>query len=126
VLALIVIVVVVVSLPWLLGGGAEDPPAPDTSSEPQDPVSAIVPEPTDITASVAADGIRFTWTNPDPEDGDYYLYAVVTTAAEPEFHSVPETEITVPADPSGTTCIDVVTVRANGQSSDPPVRGCTS
>ena len=119
------IVVVAVSLPRLLGTGSEDMPAPDTSSEPQDPVSAIVPEPTDITASAGADGIHFSWTNPDPEDGDYYLYTVVTTATEPEFHSAAETGVTVPADASGTTCIDVVTVRANGQSSDPPARGCT-
>ena len=120
------IVIVAVSLPGLLGGIGPQTPTPVTSSEPQDPVSAIVPEPTDITAAVGTDGIRFSWTNPDPQDGDYYLYAVVTTAAEPEFHSVPETAVTVPADSSGTTCIDVVTVRANGQSSDPPVRGCTS
>ena len=126
VLALIVIVTIAVSLPGLLGGGTEELPAPDTSSEPQNPVSAIVPGPTDVTGTVTADGIRFTWTNPDPEDGDYYLYAVVTTATEPEFHSAAQTDVTVPADASGTTCIDVVTVRANGQSSDPPARGCTS
>ena len=120
-----IIVVAAVSLPGLLRG-PEDAPTPETTSDPQDPVSAIVPEPTDMAAAVTADGVRFTWTNPDPQDGDYYLYAVVTTAAEPEFHSASQAEVTVPADPSGTTCIDVVTVRANGQSSDPPTRGCTS
>ena len=50
----------------------------------------------------------------------------MTSAAEPSFDSVQQTEVTVPVDPSGTTCIDVVIVRSNGQSSDPPVRGCTS
>ncbi len=125
VIALIIIVIVAVSLPGLLGRGPEATPTPEISSDPQDPVSAIVPEPTGVTADATAAGIHFTWTNPDPQDGDYYLYAVVTTATDPEFHSVPAAEVTVPADASGTTCIDVITVRANGQSSDPPTRGCT-
>jgi serine/threonine protein kinase len=125
ILALIVVVIVAVSLPGLLGGRPQATPTPETSSDPQDPVSAIVPEPTDVAAVATAAGIRFSWTNPDPKDGDYYLYAVVTNAAEPSFDSVQQTEVTVPADPSGTTCIDVVIVRSNGQSSDPPVRGCT-
>jgi hypothetical protein len=125
ILGLVVVVIIAVSLPGLLGGGPAATPTPETSSDPQDPVSAIVPEPTDVAAVATADGIRFTWTNPDPKDGDYYLYAIVTNTAEPAFDSVRQAEVTVPADPSGTTCIDVVTVRANGQSSDPPVRGCT-
>ena len=37
--------------------------------------------------------------------------------------TVTETEVTVPADPSGTTCVEVLLVRENGQSSD-AVRGC--
>ena len=60
-LALLTAVIVAVSLPGLLGGAPRETPAPDTSSESQDPVSAIVPEPTTPTflillaASDAAD-----------------------------------------------------------------------
>ena len=115
--------IVGVSLPGILAG--PDPvPTPVTSSDPQDPVSAVVPEPEDLAGAATADGVAFTWTNPDPRDGDRYLVGVVTRPdEEPEFEPTAETEVTVPADPSGTTCVEVLLVRENGQSSD-AVRGC--
>lgn len=119
----VVAVIVAVSLPAILGGGAE--PTPLQSSVPQDPISAVVPEPEDLAGAPVADGVRFTWTNPDPQEGDRYLVGVATQSdAEPVFDTVTETEVTVPADPSGTTCIEVLLRRDNGQSSD-PVKVCT-
>ncbi|WP_374314421.1 protein kinase, partial [Microbacterium sp.] len=122
--ALVVVAVIVgVSLPGILGG-ADAVPTPSTSSVPQDPVSAVVPEPEDLAGTAVADGVRFTWTNPDPQEGDRYLVGVVTRPdEEPQFEPMTATEATVPADPSGTTCVEVLIVRENGQSSD-PVRGC--
>lgn len=122
-LVVIAAVVVGVSLPGILSGaGAAPTPAP--TSVPQDPVSAVVPEPEDLAGDAVADGVRFAWTNPDPQEGDRYLVGVVTRAGdEPEFEPITETEVTVPADASGTTCVEVLLVRQNGQSSD-PVRGC--
>ena len=77
-----------------------------------------------VDAYATPDGVAFTWTNPDPRDGDRYLVGVVTRPdEEPEFEPTAETEVTVPADPSGTTCVEVLLVRENGQSSD-AVRGC--
>ncbi|MHC3000573.1 serine/threonine-protein kinase [Microbacterium sp. HJ5] len=121
--ALVTVAVVVgVSLPGMLGGPAT--PTPVTSSDPQDPVSSVVPEPEQLAGTVTADGVAFTWTNPDPRDGDRYLVGVVTRPdEEPQFEPVEATEATVAADPSGTTCVEVLLVRENGQSSD-PVRGC--
>lgn len=122
-LVVIAAVVVGVSLPGLLAGGKAEP-TPVTSSVPQDPVSAVVPEPEDLAGAAVAGGVRFAWTNPDPQEGDRYLVGVVTRSdEEPEFEPVAETEVTVPADASGTTCVEVLLVRQNGQSSD-PVRGC--
>jgi serine/threonine protein kinase len=120
---LIVAVIVGVSLPGILAG--PDPvPTPVTSSDPQDPVSAVVPQPEDLSGAATADGVAFSWTNPDPRDGDRYLVGVVTRPdEEPVFEPVTETEVTVAADPSGTTCVEVLLVRENGQSSD-AVRGC--
>jgi hypothetical protein len=122
--ALVVVAVIVgVSLPGILAG-ADAVPTPSTSSVPQDPVSAVVPEPEDLAGTAVADGVRFTWTNPDPQEGDRYLVGVVTRPdEEPQFEPMTATEATVPADPSGTTCVEVLIVRENGQSSD-PVRGC--
>lgn len=122
-LVVVAAVIVGVSLPSLLGGTSAQPTAA-ASSDPQDPVSAVVPEPEDLAGAVVADGVRFAWTNPDPQEGDRYLVGVVTRSdEEPEFEPITETEVTVPADASGTTCVEVLLVRQNGQSSD-PVRGC--
>ncbi len=122
-LVVIAAVIVGVSLPGILGGTTAVP-TPTSSSVPRDPVSAVVPEPEDLTGAPVADGVRFSWTNPDPQPGDRYLVGVVARSdEEPEFEPITATEITVPADASGTTCVEVLLVRENGQSSD-PVRGC--
>lgn len=122
-LVVIAAVIVGVSLPGILGGTTAVP-TPTSSSVPRDPVSAVVPEPEDLTGAPVADGVRFSWTNPDPQQGDRYLVGVVARSdEEPEFEPITATEITVPADASGTTCVEVLLVRENGQSSD-PVRGC--
>lgn len=122
-LAVVAAVIVGVSLPGLLAG-TDTAPTPPPTAIPQDPVSAIVPEPEDLAGTAVADGVRFAWTNPDPQEGDRYLVGVVTRPdEEPEFEPIDETEVTVPADASGTTCVEVLLVRQNGQSSD-PVRGC--
>nr|WP_205835348.1 serine/threonine-protein kinase [Microbacterium sp. CFH 90308] len=121
----VIAVIVGVSLPGMLAGTPQQTPVTQESSKPQDPISAVVPEPEDIVGAPADGGVRFTWTNPDPQEGDRYLYGVVTLAdPEPDLEPITETEIVVPADPGGQTCIDLVLVRSQGQSSD-TVRGCT-
>lgn len=121
----VIAVIVGVSLPRMLAGTPQQTPVTQESSKPQDPISAVVPEPEDIVGTPAEGGVRFTWTNPDPQEGDRYLYGVVTLAdQEPDLQPITETDIVVPADPGGQTCIDLVLVRSQGQSSD-TVRGCT-
>ncbi|MCP2635318.1 protein kinase [Microbacterium sp. HD4P20] len=121
----VVAVIVGVSLPGMLAGTPERTPVTEESSRPQDPVAAVVPEPENVVGTPAEGGVRFTWTNPDPQEGDRYLYGVVTLAEpEPSLEPITDTEIVVPANPGGQTCIDVVLVRDAGRSSD-AVRGCT-
>ncbi|MGA7147345.1 MAG: serine/threonine protein kinase, partial [Microbacterium sp.] len=123
-LVVIVSVIVGVSLPSILGG-AVPTPTPVTESDPKDPVSAVVPEPEDLTGTPVTAGVLFSWSNADPQEGDHFLVGVVARGGEePDFESVTGLETTVPADPSGTTCVEVMLVRENGQSSD-PVSGCT-
>jgi len=120
----VIAVVLAVSLPALLGGSPDAAPTPPATSAPKDPISAVVAPPAELDGAPGADGVEFTWTNPDPQEGDRYLVGVVTRAdQEPELEAVTEPTVTVPADPSGTTCIEVMVVRANGQSSD-PAKGC--
>lgn len=117
-------VIVAVSIPSLLGGAPTPTTAPSETSEPQNPVSAVVPAPTDIVGAPTAEGVTFTWTNPAPEDGDQYLWGVARLDGDPDFDSTTEPTVTVTADPSGKTCLTVILVRENGRPSD-EATGCT-
>lgn len=123
----IVAVIVGVSLPGILSGTTGQQPAPSTPSKPQDPISAVVAPVEDVVGTAAEGGVKFTWTNPDPQDGDFYIVETVTLAGsvtEPE--PIDVAEIVVPAAEEGRTCIDVTLVRANGTSQQNPdkTRGC--
>ncbi len=112
------------SLPAVLGGGTAPSPTASATDEPIDVLPAAAPRPEELSGTVTPAGVVFTWVNPDPADGDAYLWGVVTAGAgEPALQSVTEPTVTVPADPSGTTCIEVLTRRANGQASQ-PARAC--
>lgn len=125
--ALVIVAVIVgVSLPGILSGTTQEQPAPTASSKPQDPISAVVPQVEDVTGAAAEGGVKFTWTNPDPQEGDSYIVESVSltdTTSEPQ--SVDAAELVVPAAASGQTCIEVSLVRANGQFQQEPTRGCT-
>ncbi|KRA25032.1 serine/threonine protein kinase [Microbacterium sp. Root61] len=121
----IVGVIVGVSLPSILGGGAEPKPtATEEDSEPQDPIGIGVAAPEDLVGTVVPDGVAFTWTNPAPAEGDTYLWSLAQVGVAPDFTSTPETGVTVPADPTGKTCIEVMVRRANGTASEPTTE-CT-
>jgi serine/threonine protein kinase len=122
---IIAAVIVGVSLPGILSGDKGEASPTDGPVAPQDPVSAVVPAPEELAGAAVPEGVRFTWTNPDPQDGDHYIVGAVTRADEqPQLESIEEAEYVVPADPSGTTCVEVTLVRENGRQSE-PVTGCT-
>lgn len=121
--ALVVAVVVVASL--LQPTAPAEPAASETpSSEPQDPLAGFVPRVGDLAGAVAGADVVFTWTNPDPAEGDSYLWYPVTLEGTSTPQRVEGETVTIPADPSGRTCIEVQLVRANGGAGD-AVRGCT-
>ncbi|WP_203581050.1 serine/threonine-protein kinase [Microbacterium hibisci] len=122
----IVAVIIGVSLPGLLSGSTPSPEVEQTPSKPQDPVALVVPPVEDVTGAPAEGGVKFTWTNPDPQDGDFYIVEVVTLSDTTSgSESVETAEVVVPAAPSGQTCIDVTLVRSNGTQQNNPSRGCT-
>ena len=125
--ALVIVAVIVgVSLPGMLTGTAEEPPVPSASSKPQDVLTPTVPEVTDVVGTPVEGGVKFTWTNPDPQDGDqYFVTAVSVSDGDPEPEPVDAPEIVVPAAASGPTCIDVELVRGNGKYQEKATRGCT-
>ncbi|MGZ0066928.1 protein kinase domain-containing protein [Microbacterium arborescens] len=121
--ALIVAVVVVASM--LQPSTPAEPQASESpSSAPQDPLAGFVPRVGDLAGAAAGADVTFTWTNPNPAEGDSYLWYPVTLDGASAPQRVEDETVTVPADPSGRTCIEVQLVRANGGAGD-AVRGCT-
>ncbi|OZB78109.1 MAG: hypothetical protein B7X41_20330, partial [Microbacterium sp. 14-71-5] len=105
--------------------GPKPKPESSATADPQDPLADLAPVPKDVTG--AADGagaVHFTWTNPSAKEGDAYLVTVFTAAGEGTPTNVEAPEITVPAQPGGKTCIQVVLRRANGSASA-GAKGCT-
>jgi len=103
----------------LLGGGdggTDDPQTSPSASAvvPQDPAAGAVPAVADLTGTVEGGNAVFTWTNPDPQDGDGYLWLPYTLAGDGQAARVTEPTVTLPVDPGGTTCIAVRIIRAGG------------
>ncbi|MBO3086843.1 serine/threonine-protein kinase [Cellulomonas dongxiuzhuiae] len=111
-----------------LRGGDAPPPAPtDTFAPPQTgPAAGPVPAPHSLAGTRAGDGsVTFTWQNPDPQDGDRYLWGVLAVTGEPTLALVDEERVTVPADQAtGEVCIQVSIVRADRSSTARPAQGC--
>ena len=123
--AAVIVVGGIAAAATLLGGGSTEPEAsPSASVRPQDPIAGVVPPVTDLAGSVQGGAAVFTWTNPEPEDGDGYLWYPYTLSGDGQAARVAEPTVSVPVDPSGTTCIAVTVLRADG-TTGPEKRECT-
>lgn len=104
--------------------------APDAGETPDSsPVDVIipgagVPQVGGLEAVTGDDGIRFSWQNPDPQDGDAYLWGVVRPGAQTDYAVTEESEILVPVETSGQTCIEVILRRDDGRSAADPATVC--
>lgn len=70
--------------------------------------------------------VTFTWTNPDPQTGDFYVWRVVDVGSEGAAERITEplVEVGLPADKES-VCIEVSLVRSSGKASNTPTRGCS-
>ncbi|WP_367882357.1 hypothetical protein [Rathayibacter oskolensis] len=85
-----------------LPAATEDPRRTPPADAPADPIGQdAVPPVTGLTGAAGADGVTFTWTNPQPEAGDRFLWAVASTGSIPDPRAQEESTVTVPADPPG-------------------------
>jgi len=111
----------------VLGGGAPDPvaPTPSSSASPVDPLESVVPVPVGLTGTIDGETASFRWTNPDPQDGDSFLWRTVTVLETGELERLAEPAVEVPAPGGEQVCIEVTLRRDSGRTSE-PVRGCTS
>ena len=132
-IAAAVVVLGGVGIAWAVASGTVPDPAAQTSApaEDADPIDVLpgsVPVVTDLTGTREGDQVVFTWTNPAPEDGDKYIWGVQRLGGAPSLQTTDQTTVTVPAEASGSTCIEVTLRRADGTASDPdrPAQACTS
>ncbi|RYC11058.1 serine/threonine-protein kinase [Nocardioides zhouii] len=87
------------------------------SSEPADAIGDEIPSPQRVRLAQRGQRVEVTWQNPDPQDGDSFLYRVADPSRERPFAGpVADGPVTVPAQP-GRTCVEVVLRRSNGQAS---------
>lgn len=126
-LGLVLLAGVVIGGFAVVNGQPEDQPtvAPPTQPPPDAlaGVEGVVPAPTEITAGESGNDVVFTWTNPDPQEGDVYRFRTVTVTDEGDWDRTVQTEAPVVANPDGPTCADIQIVRANGTASEPE-RAC--
>jgi len=110
-----------------LSGGAPAPQAqtPTPTASPVDPLESVVPVPAELVGALDGDVATFTWINPDPQDGDSYLWRTVTVLETGELERLAEPTVEVPAPGGEQVCIEVTLRRDSGRTSQ-PVRGCTS
>ncbi|GIG36765.1 serine/threonine-protein kinase [Cellulomonas pakistanensis] len=112
----------------LLTNRPDATPGPDAGTEfpgPASTLSQTVPAPTNLFGSREADGtVVFTWTNPDEQEGDTYLWGLRTATGEPQLQIVEEQTVTVTPEAAGEVCIEVSVVRADRRASTVPAEGC--
>ncbi len=84
-----------------------------------------VPSPVDLRAQGLPDGSTVvTWTNPQPLDGDRYLWGVVRAGAPTELQLVDGPTVTVPGT-GEPVCLEVSVVRADRRASTRPAVVCS-
>lgn len=106
--------------------GADPEPEPTPTASATAPVIRAVPAPAELTGTVTADGAAvFTWQNPDPLDGDRYLWGVVEAGDAEQLEVVEDPTVTVPVEtPGQQVCVEVSIVRVDGRASTEPAVGC--
>lgn len=121
-----VVIVGVVGVTAVIAGGGKQTTSP--AARTPAPVDVVddtqVPQVGDLAGRVEGASVVFTWTNPAPQSGDVYLWKPVVPGATATFMPVDAATVSVPADPTGRTCIEVVLRRANGSSATDGVQGC--
>jgi len=121
--AVVLIVGGIIGLNALVAGVTPEPnpEASDETVAPQNPVSEAVPKVADLQGARAGDQVTFTWTNPNPLEGDTYLWTNLDPASDGAVNRAEDEIATV--DGAGQVCIEVMLRRQDGRASD-TVRAC--
>lgn len=111
----------------LMTSGAPKPvdtmPSNKASQPPAITIGGEVPSVTNLKAVAANGGADWTWTDPDPQPGDTYVWAPVSAVDTGEFKQTKVAKAFVVNNSSEQSCIAVKLVRKSGNSS-PEARQC--
>ncbi|MER1995517.1 MAG: serine/threonine-protein kinase [Arthrobacter sp.] len=104
--------------------------APQTEAPPTQPPSnalggleGSVAPPSGLSGVQEAGEAVFTWENPEPQEGDIFLWRSVTATSKGELVRTSQPEAVLPA-AEAQTCIEVQVARASGRASE-PAAACT-
>jgi hypothetical protein len=125
----VVVVGAIVAAVVLGGRGSDGTPSGEETdfTAPAPTVAAVVPAPTNLFGARQDDGtVVFTWTNPSEQEGDRYLWGVLSATGEPTLTLVDDPTVVVTPDGEGEVCIEVSIVRADRRASATPTEGCAS
>ncbi|WEV72726.1 serine/threonine-protein kinase [Bifidobacterium sp. ESL0790] len=84
--------------------------------------------PANLKGTSNGSSITFTWTNPDPQPGDSYAWAIVENGTStPGTHTkiTHNTSLTISDPDKSQTCVQVSIVRSDGRMSPTPSIACT-
>ncbi len=104
---------------------AANPVEPTNDVQPVDDV--VVPRQVsaveDVAGVIAGDTATFTWTNPDAQEGDLYLWGVQVAGEARELQSKADATVELPF-VGDELCVEVYLRRADGRTSAEPGVGC--
>jgi hypothetical protein len=82
-----------------------------------------VPSPVDGVVTVSPEGTEysFTWSNPDPKDGDQYVWQQV---GEDGRHPTDQPAAVITDELGTNVCVQVTILRENGAESPAPLKVC--
>lgn len=104
------------------GTGAHTPETVAAAPRAQTPPREQVPAVTDARGELRVSEAVFTWTNPDPQPGDRFLWSRTGTGTVETPIETSETTVTIDGEPG--TCIEVSLVRESGRTSADGVEVC--
>ncbi len=118
-----VVAVLVVAVVLALRPPAPGASTPEVTSRPTAVLSAV-PTPTELSGIVEGGTAVFTWTNPDPEPGDRYLWGIAVVGTPTTLQTVDQAAVSIPVDGTAQLCVEVSVVRSDGRFSTRPAVGC--
>ncbi|QPZ39116.1 serine/threonine-protein kinase [Paramicrobacterium chengjingii] len=110
-----------------LGGQASTDETQTPTGKPLIITEVPTPEERGITVSEDGSSVTFEWTNPEPEDGDVFVWYRSDGAEPGEKHVIAEPTVTIGGVADGDkVCVTVVISRSTGKTSTEPLEMCST